>query len=463
MTNANHLPELIDPNGRWKSAFSYHPFDITLAKADGIYLIDTEGRKYIDASGGPMAVNIGHSHPRMKRAVSEQMEHFAYVHPSLANPRRAELCDAIAAVAPGSLKTVYLASGGSEAVEAAIKIARQYHVATGNPGKFKICSYYESFHGMTLATMGLASSPAYRAEFEPLLPNSPHIMQYSDVRRPAGVDRDAWGIACARELEQVIHYENAATIAAFIATPHGCGTEYGLVPPKSYWQEVRRICDDNNILLIADEVVTGFGRTGKWFAMEHFGVQADLMTIAKGMSSSNIPLGGVVVSDRVNEPFRKGTNFLHGFTNQGHAIACAAGIATIEILRDEGLVERARDLNGPFFSHRDKLMAHPTVADVRGWGLFMVVEMVADKKSRKYFSSDRNGEALFLATALKHGLALYGSLYSPRRGGGPTRGVPMFIAPPLTITTTQVHDMMARFDSALTEWEGIMNVSTAKI
>lgn len=460
MTHADDLPQLLQPQGRWSHTFAYHAFDVALERAEGIYLYDDKGKRYIDGSGGPMAVGIGHSHPRILRAVSEQMARYAYVHPMLANPKRAELCDAIADVAPGDLNAVYLVSGGSEAVETAIKIARQYHRATGSADKYKVISWNGSYHGMTLATMALAGSSVYRAEFEPMMSEWPHIAQYSDFLKPADLSRDDWGIRCAQRLGLAIEAAGAETVAAFIATPHGCSVEYGVVPPTAYWQEIRRICDRHNVLLIADEVVTGFGRTGKWFAMQHFGVQADLMTVAKGMASCTQPLGAVVVSDRVNAPFLKGADFLHGFTYQGHAAACAAGIASIEVYRDEGLVTGVPELSKILFSCRDRLLAHPSVADVRGWGMFMAVELVSDKATRAGFAQDRQADLLFLALALQNGLALYSMLYNVAGSTAiPARGSLMRMVPPLTITPEQVVDMTERFEATLSAWEARMGIT----
>ncbi|WP_213309198.1 aspartate aminotransferase family protein [Paraburkholderia sacchari] len=448
------IPGMLAPEGPWRHCFSHYPFDVELALAEGVYLYDTNGKRYIDASGGPMAVNIGHGDPRMKAALSEQFDRYAYVHPTFANRRRAELCEALVAIASPSLNAVYLCSGGSEAVDSAVKLARQYHVLTGAPGKYRMVSYFESYHGMTLATMSLAGNPAYRKTFDPVMSDWLHMAQYSEVNMPPDVSRDAWGVQCAQELERVLYFNNPGTVAAFIATPHGAGADYGLVPPASYWREIRRICDEHNILFIADEVVTGFGRTGRMFAMEHFDVEPDLMTLAKGISGANLPLAAILVSDKVNEPFRKdGAYFLHGFTFQGHPMACAAGLATLQILHDDKLVEHAAAMSPRLFEHAERLKAHPTVADVRGWGLFMAMELVESTERREYFDVDKGAERLFQAYALKNGLAFYGTLYGPRRSAAVRRGLPMMICPPLCIQRDQIDDMMDRLDTTLSEWE----------
>ncbi|WP_183035959.1 aspartate aminotransferase family protein [Cupriavidus sp. UME77] len=448
------LPGMLASEGAWRHCFSHHPFDVELALAEGVYLYDTKGKRYIDASGGPMSVNIGHGDPRMKATLSEQLERYAYVHPTFANRRRAELCEALAALASPSLNAAYLCSGGSEAVDSALKLARQYHVLTGATSKYKVVSYFESYHGMTLATMSLAGNPGYRKTFDPVMSPWLHMAQYSEVLMPPGMSRDAWGEQCAQELERVLYFNNPDTVAAFIATPHGAGADYGLVPPASYWREIRRICDEHNVLLIADEVVTGFGRTGRWFAMEHFDVEPDLMTLAKGISGSNLPLAAVLVSDKVNEPFRKdGAYFLHGFTHQGHPMACAAGLATLQILREDKLVEHTAAMSPHLFEHTKRLKAHPTVSDVRGWGLFMAIELVESKERREYFDVDKGAERLFQAYALKNGLAIYGTLYGPRRSAALRRGLPIMISPPLCIQPDQIEDMMDRLDTSLSEWE----------
>ncbi len=449
----SNLPDLIPPDGKWANTFSYHPLDVELARAEGIYLYDDAGNRYIDASGGPMAVNLGHNDERMKRAIMEQLDRYNYVHPVMANGPRAELCDRIAAVAPGRLCASYLVSGGSEAVETAMKLARQAQIVRGNREKYKIVSNHEAYHGMTLATLAVSGSPGSQIPFDPMLQKFPKVHQYSDYHRPEGMSREEWGVISARELEQAIHYAGADTVAAYLATPHGAGCEYGVVPPTSYWEAIREICDRYEVLLIADEVVTGFGRTGKWFAMEHFDVQADIMTTAKGISGMYAPLGAVTVTDEINEPFRKDAYFIHGFTSGGHPLAIAAGIAAIDILHEDGLIDHAAAMEEKLFAHRERLLAHPTVKDIRGWGLMMVGELVKDKETMTFFDREQRAEHLFQQLAVKNGLVMYGTLYGARREPAFRRGLPMWISPPLCITADEIDDMMDRLDRTLTEWE----------
>jgi len=438
----------------WSNAFAHHPVGANIARAEGVFIYDEDGNRYYDASCGPFAVSLGHAHPRLNAAIKDQLDKYAFAHPTMGNPMRAKLCDAIASVAPEGLNASYLVSGGSEAVETAMKIARQYHVAQGNAGKYKIISNYESYHGMTLATMGLSGNPGSLRRYDPMVPHWPKHAQYSDYRRPPHLSREDWALVCAQELERIIHYESPDTVAAFIATPHGCGSEYGVVPPERYWREIRRVCDENDVLLIADEVVSGFCRTGKWFAMEHFGVTPDIMTVAKGISSSYVPLGAAVVSDRVNEPFARGLTFVHGFTNGGHPLACAAGIAAIEVMKDDEMAERVETLGKQLLSHAERLRAHPSVVDVRGWGLFMVMELAQpDVEQRSWFPSELHAEQRFQETGLANGVVFYSALYGARRRPLMSRGLPMWISPPFVITPEQIEDMIDRVDRTLHQWE----------
>ena len=250
-------------------------------------------------------------------------------------------------------------------METAIKLARQAQIALGNPAKYKIVSHRDSYHGMTLATLGV-SHTASQSRFERFAEVARHPAVLG--LRPAGGDEpEEWGVECAQALETAIHYAGPKTVAAFLATPHGCGADYACVPPDSYWRAIREICDRHEVLIIADEVVTGFGRTGKWFAMDHFSVDPDIVTMAKGISSCYVPFGAVSVSSRLNEPFEKGYSFVHGFTFGGHPLGCAAACEAIHIIRDEKLIENCNEQSPRLFSYRDELLSHPTVADVRGW------------------------------------------------------------------------------------------------
>ena len=455
-TATDNLARALRPEGDWRHAFSYHPMDVQIERAEGVFIYDTDGNRYFDASGGPMAVNLPHNHPRIKRAIAAQLENYAYTHPSIADPRRAEFCRLLAEITPGDLDHAYLVSGGSEAVETAIKLARQAQMALGNRDKHKIISHRDSYHGMTLGTLAVSHNPASQAAFEPMLPKWPHIRQYSDFDRPEGMSREEWGVECAQALEYAIHYAGAKTVAAFLATPHGCGPDYACVPPDSYWRTIRGICDRYDVLIITDEVITGFGRTGKWFGMDHFSIDPDIMTMAKGISSCYVPFGAVSVSSRLSAPFEKGHSFVHGYTFGGHSVGCAVGCEVIHVIRDEKLIENCNEQSPRVFSYREELLSHPTVADVRGWGLMMVLELVADKQTMAFFDRSVDAQTLFQSMALKHGLIMYSSLYGSSRQPALARGLPIWISPPLSINSDEVDEMMRRLLAMLSEWESLV-------
>ena len=453
-------PPLRTLDGAWSSILSYRPFEPVLEQAEGIYLYDTDGNRYIDASSGPFAVNLGHGDKRVAEAITKQLAKFAYCHPALSSQPRADLCERIARVAPGSMNTSHLCSGGSEAVEGAIKFARQYHVERGNTQKHMFIGRRAGFHGSTLGAMSATGDPRRWSKFAPLRHQWPKIGQPSDLRLPPGMTFEDQALQCARELEEAIHYAGPDNVAAFIATPVGEAADNALMPPREYWLTVRDICDRYDVLLIADEVVTGFGRTGRWFGMEHFGVQADIMATAKGISSVYAPLGTVTVSDEVSEPFRTGgAVFGHGFTNGGHPVSCAAGVAVIDAMEEDGLVENSASVGAYLHSYRDRMLDHPSVAHVRGTGLFMSLETVADKETGTFFPPETDAEMRLQSIGLKNGIALFASLYGPRRPEGLDRGHSINIGPPLCITRDQLDELMDRMDLTLTQWEEAMGVA----
>jgi adenosylmethionine-8-amino-7-oxononanoate aminotransferase len=453
------LPGLKPAEGKWARVFSNHPFDLTLARSEGIYLYDTAGNRYIDVSGGALGTSIGAGDPRVLDAMRRQAERFVYVTPAMANQPRAELCERIARLAPGTLNTSYLVSGGSEAVEAAIKLARQYHLACGRSRKSRVIGTWDSYHGMTLGALSVAGGPGYRGPFDPMLVDFPHVRHCRrPSERPLGMSEEEWGRTCARDLEEMIHFVGADNVAAFIATPIGAGKDYGLVPPASYWRTIREICDRAEVLLIADEVVTGFGRTGTWFGMEHFGVVPDVMTTGKGISSLYFPVGAVTVSDRVNEPFAAGTYFTHGHTHMGNPIGCATTLAVLDVIEEDELVANSAAV-GEYLHGllRERILPHRAIADLRGKGLLAILELVRDKETMEFPEPAAEPEQVFQAVAYKHGLSFYMALYGPRRPGAMKRGVPLFVSPPLCLTRAQADDLVERLDRTVLEWQRLID------
>ena len=448
-----------EPEGMWGKIFSSHTFTPILGRAEGIYLYDTEGRRYIDVSAGPMAIGIAHGDKRVNDAIAAQLEKFSYCHPVLSNRPQAELCERLSQVAPGSLNTTFLSpGGGSDAVETALKLARQYHITRGNTDKHLVVSHRDSYHGMSLGALSVGGIAGMRRHFAPMLSDWPKVHQYSERERPARLTPEEYAVRVADELEECIHYNSPQYVSAFMATPVGCGSDYGLVPPASYWKTIREICDRYDVLLIADEVVTGFGRTGKWFAMEHFGVEPDIMTLGKGLTSLYAPMGAVMVSDEVNEPFQKGTYFNHGFTSQGHPVACAAGLAVMDILEKDGLIENSASVGEYLHERKDRLLEHPSVADVRGRGLLVVMELVADRETMEFFPRGSQPEFWLQSIGLEEGVVFYNTLYGPRRPSMPKRGLPFWISPPLCTTKQQIDELLDAVDGTLTRWEQRMGV-----
>lgn len=448
-----------EPEGAWASVFSSHRFTPVLERAEGLYLWDEEGRRYIDLSGGPMAIGVPQGDPRVKAAIAAQLDRFAYCHPVLSSRPQAELCHRLAGLAPGNLCSVYLTpGGGSDAIESAIKLVRQYHLLRGRSQKHLVVSHRESYHGMSLGALSAGGIPGMKKPFAPQLLPWPKVSQYSERGRPAGVDPEEHAERVARELELCVHEHGHQQIAAFLATPFGCGADYGLFPPARYWKTIREICDAYDIVLIADEVVSGFGRTGRWFAMEHFDVPADVMTVGKGITSLYLPMGGVLVSDEVNEPFRQGAAFNHGFTSQGHAVACAASLAVLDVLEKDGLVENSREVGAYLHGQRERLLDHPSVADVRGRGLLMVMELVANKETMDFFPRSAHSEFWLQSIGLQHGVVFYNTLYGSRMPSMPKRGLPFWISPPLSTTRAQVDEILDVVDRTLLDWERHMGI-----
>ena len=459
-TAAPSLPAPRHGGDPWNRVFSDHPFEPVLQRAEGVWLYDEDGKRYLDASGGPMAVNLGHGDPRIVAAATEQMSRFSYCHPVLSNRPRADLAARVAAIAPDWIDAVYMVSGGSEAVETAIKIARQYHVRDRRG---------REAHGdqpprqLPRHDPGRAVGVGHSRQPAPVRADAPEVAQDPAVhaRRPRGRRAATVTGRCASRRSSRSRSTTPARSRSRRSsrTPVGCGSDYGEVAPREYWQAVREICDRHDVLLIADEVVTGFGRTGRWLAMQHFGVAPDLITMGKGISSLYAPLGAVGVSPRVNEPFAAGKAFVHGFTNMGHPVACAVGCAVIDVLREDRLVEHAAEMGEYFAARSGRIREHPTVVDLRGIGLLRVGELVMDRATREFFPRESGAEQKLQAIALRNGLAFYGTLYGSRRVPGPRRGLPLFIAPPLVITREEIDELIDRLDVTLSEWESALGVA----
>ncbi|MGQ9832886.1 MAG: aminotransferase class III-fold pyridoxal phosphate-dependent enzyme, partial [Candidatus Villigracilaceae bacterium] len=350
---------------------------IPVEKAEGIYFWDTDGKRYIDFSSQLMNTNIGHQHPKVVKAIQDQAAQLCFVHPGNTTEVRARLGKKLAEVTPGSLKKTFFALGGAEANENAIKIARFY------TGRHKILARYRSYHGATHGSIALTGDYR-RLAVEPAMPGAVHFLDPFCYRCPFGQKKETCHRECIKHLEEVIHYEGPDKIAAIIM--EGVVGSNGLIiPPDDYWPRVREICDRYGILLISDEVMSGWGRTGQWFAVNHWGVVPDIITTAKGITSGYVPLGAVIVSEEIARFFDD--KYLYaGLTYNGHALALAAALATIEVYEEDHLIENAATLGKYLGERLEALKAkHPSVGDVRYIGLFSALELVQNRETKEPF------------------------------------------------------------------------------
>jgi adenosylmethionine-8-amino-7-oxononanoate aminotransferase len=400
-------------------------------------LVDASGHEYFDGLSSLWNVNLGHGRRELAEAASAQMATLAYTsaYTGYSNRPAIELAARIMRVAYPNLSGVYFTTAGAESNETAFKIARYYWKVRGHPQKVKIISRIHGYHGVTMAAMSATGMPAYHRMFAPLVPGFIQIPAPYPYRWPTGSN---CGEAAAQLLEEAILREEPETVAAFIAEPV-IGAGGVIVPPPEYFPRVRAICDRHGVLFIADEIITGFGRTGHWFALDHWGVVPDIMTFAKGITSGYLPLGGALVSQTIHHIITDAPpemRFMHASTYSGHATCCAVGLATMEIMEREDLIARLRTLSGPFQADLRRLEALPTVGEVRGIGLLGGIELVRDKRSKE--------PAIGLGAKVLKAARERGLLTRIRTGSGdPTPiGDTICLAPPFVSTPEQLHQII---------------------
>jgi adenosylmethionine-8-amino-7-oxononanoate aminotransferase len=403
-------------------------------RGQGCWLFTAGGKKYLDAAGQAAVVSIGHGVVSVGRALAAQADQLAFAHTSQFHTPAAErLARRLLTLTPPGMRDgrVLFTSGGSEATETAIKLARQFFLERKQPEKFRIVSRRQSYHGSTLGAMAVSGNLARRALYMPLLPEWGHMAPCFCHHCPLGLRFPDCQLACAEELTTLLDRADAKNIAAFILEPVVGATLGAAVPPEGYLQRIAGICRDHDILLIADEVMTGMGRTGKAFAVEHWGVEPDIITLGKGIASGYAPLGAVLVGPRVVEAFRKGSGaFQHGFTYQAHPIAMAAGNAVLDVLEEENLLARVGEAGRDLADALEPLRSHPHVSDVRGIGLLAGVEFVRDRATGEPFArEDRIAERIG-RVAMEHGVLTY-----PIQGCvDGVRGDHILLAPPFIVT-----------------------------
>jgi taurine--2-oxoglutarate transaminase len=404
-------------------------------RSDGVYFWDVDGTRYLDFSSQLMNVNIGHGNEKVIKAIQEQVAQVAYVYPGTATEAKGELGRLLAEITPGDLCKTLFTLGGSEANENAIKFARLY------TGRQKIIARYRSYHGATAGAMALSGDPR-RLPVEPLIPGVIHVMDPYCYRCPFGWTLETCHRECIDHVEQVILFEGPENVAALMM--EGVTGSSGIfIPPPEYWPRMREICDRYGILLIDDEVMSGFGRTGKWFGIDHWDVAPDIMTLAKGITSGYVPLGAVVVSKAIADHFENAPLPM-GLTYSGHPVCMAAGVATIQAYKEEGLVENAQAMGKVMLAGLNELKEkHPCVGDVRSIGLFGILELVKDRETK---------EPLAPWNAKGHEMGVMAKVPGALRQRGLFTNVRwnwIFAVPPLNIHEAQLREGLGILDEVL--------------
>jgi adenosylmethionine-8-amino-7-oxononanoate aminotransferase len=420
-----------------------------IVKGNGHHIWDDKGKRYIDGLAGLFVVNAGHGRARLAEVARQQAEELAFFPLwSYAHPAAIELADKLADYAPGDLNKVFFTTGGGEAVESAFKLAKQYWKLKGHPMKHKVISRYVAYHGTPQGALAITGIPSMKAMFEPLTPGGfrvPNTNYYraEEMGFPGGTEEE-FGLWAANRIEEMIEFEGPDTVAAVFLEPvqnsGGC-----FPPPPGYFQRVREICDKHNVLLVSDEVICAFGRIGEMFACNAFDYVPDIITCAKGMTSGYSPIGAMITSDRLFEPFSKGdTTFYHGYTFGGHPVSAAVALENLKIFEEEGLNEHVRKNSPKFRAALERLLDIPIVGDVRGAGYFFGIELVKDKVTKETFSDEESEKLLrgFLSKAL-----FEAGLYCR----ADDRGDPVIqLAPPLTIGPAEFDEIEAILRDVLT-------------
>ena len=418
-------------------------------RGEGAYLIDRDSKRYLDASGGAAVSCLGHSDAAVVRAIQEQLARLPFAHTSFfTNEPMEALADALIARAPAPLDKVYFVSGGSEAIEAALKLARQYFVEKGEPQRRYLIGRRQSYHGNTLGALAVGGNAWRRKQFEPLLVDATHVSPcYAYRGKQAGEAQAAYGERLAAELEAEIRRLGGDKVIAFVAETV-VGATLGAVPPVAgYFKRVREVCDRYGVLLILDEVMCGMGRCGTLYAFEKEGVVPDLVTVAKGLGAGYQPIGAILVGKHVYEAIVSGSGFFqHGHTYLGHAAACAGALAVQQRLHEDGLLRRVAPLGALMERKlRDAFGDHPHVGDIRGRGLFWGLELVSDRASKRPFDPKQRVHARIKKEALNAGLMCYPM-------GGTLDGVQgdhVLLAPPFILEAVQLDELVSKIDVAL--------------
>ena len=415
-------------------------------RGEGVYLYDQQGKAYLDASGGPMVVNIGHGVPEIIEAMVRQAEKVCFPYSGhFVSRAQIDFAEEVIKMAPPTMTKVYPVSGGSEATEIAVKMARQYFLGRGESERIKIISRWQSYHGSTLGALSVGGHTLYRQDY-PFLLNMPHIPAPYCYRCPFEKEYPGCGLLCAHTLERTIKDEGKSSIAAFIVEPVTGGTLGALTPPPEYFPIIREICDRYGVLLLADEVITGFGRTGKNFGVDHYKVSPDLIITGKGASSGYTPLGAVIISEKVFELFNtQRTSFPLGYTFSGNPVSCAVGTAVLRYITKHELVNRAQKMGEYLFDRFARLRELSIVGDIRGKGLLLGIELVKDKKEKTPYARNVKLAETIVARAFEQGLIIM-----PGHGFKDNlTGDILMVAPPFIVKKEEIDEIADKLEAII--------------
>lgn len=418
-----------------------------VVRGEGAYLWDESGKRYLDGAGGVLVAILGQGVDEIADAINAEMRRvtFAYTTTFTSAVEKA-FTQKLVEWAPAAFNKAWICTSGSAANETAIKLARHYHLVRGNTGKYRVIARQHSYHGSSIGALSLTGAVPRRQPYEPLLLDFPHISPPNCYRCPLGLTYPSCRAACASELETVINREGPDTISAFIVEPMAGGPLGGLVTPPEYMRAVREICDRYDVLLIVDEVISGIGRTGRHFAIEHAEVTPDIITVAKGLGAGYLPLGGVLTHGKIHAAFEESeTSFVHGESFTGHTAVCAAGLATLTYIEKHDLVRRADTLGRYLGERMETLRDHPIVGEIRGQGLLRGIEFVADKKTKRPFPRTTAVAELVAQACNERGLLVI----SGTAGADGTDGDTVTLGPPYIVTREQIDSMVSILGEAI--------------
>ncbi|EAR10302.1 aspartate aminotransferase family protein [Reinekea blandensis] len=427
-----------------------------VSHADGIHIWDTDGKHYIDACSGAITCNIGHNHPAVKNAMVEQLDKIAFSYRTQFESQVAlDLAEQLVELTAGELDKVYFVGSGSEAVESAIKLAIQYFVCQGQPERHRFVSLRPSYHGSTLGALGLTGYEPLEAPFRSVTQGSikvpsPDLYRYQE----SSVEEHITSLL--EQTEQAIQAAGAETIAAIVLEPVGGASTGGRMVTQAYMEGLRTLCDRYGCLFIMDEVLSGMGRTGQWFAYQHFGVAPDILALAKGLGSGYYPIAAMLARGSIVEQVSQGGGFMHGHTYAGNPLACATGQAVIEVMKSEHLLDNCTQRGNELREKLEQLaLKHPSIGNIRGIGLLQGVELVQDRNAKKPFPASFNAYAKLTELAKARGLLIY-----PRRSLDGLAGDHFLVTPPLTVSQTDIDDIIDLLDGSLSDFEHL--VATAE-